>query len=191
MYPEPDGHDVRDRDRRKVSASLHPELHARFEAWRAARSLDRATALAQMVEAAVQESASTRLEGAASLSSREGTVGQAATQDCSPPGNGRDRARSLSANPPAVASTIASLEAVVNGPRSQEEMEMEEFLQSPIAHALLSKWACFRCHTPVDRNWTRCPVCGGFDVQKRENLDYAGFDEVMERWHNAREFGKA
>ena len=48
---------MRDRDRRKVSATLEPEMHERFEAWRTARSLPTATALLQMVDQVLAASA--------------------------------------------------------------------------------------------------------------------------------------
>jgi hypothetical protein len=67
-------------------------------------------------------------------------------------------------------------------PKAREDMEHEQFLQSPVTRALLSKWACKDCGTPVDRNWTHCPVCGSAEMRARKDVEYDGFEETMQKY---------
>jgi hypothetical protein len=80
---------------------------------------------------------------------------------------------------------------VITDPRAREDLEHEQFLQSPVTRAVLSGYACSNCGTPVDKRWTHCPVCGSEEAKKRANYDYPGLDEVVEKFHKPKDPGPA
>jgi|GEM_PF-6494337 len=94
------------------------------------------------------------------------------------------------AAPPAVPATAAP-EPVITDSKAREELEHEQFMQSPVTRAVLSGWACSNCGTPVDRKWTHCPVCGSEEVKRRSDTSYVGFDETVEKFHRPKDPGPA